>query len=294
VLVAQAERTLRGASLRLTLAFARGLWTNVIARRGLVLDTRFVPAERGPPRLGRCLYLLARGRVELATGSTKLEFEGPSAFEITEHQLEGADGARAVQILNAGEPFVACEVHVTHDPWEPPLDAPRTLTVSEDAFSMVEFIAALSREVDDSVVVEAELSLLEALARRGALPSRTVDRAREPIPLERLWRGVRRSTERLAMATTLDQLGELTSTSRRQLDRYVRAFFAQFPIVGGGFRAATLHLRVKLAVLFLSAHEATVAEVADLVGYGSADAMGRAFRDAGLPAPSAIQASLRA
>jgi AraC-like DNA-binding protein len=43
----------------------------------------------------------------------------------------------------------------------------------------------------------------------------------------------------------------------------------------------------------LSAPEATVVEVARLVGYGSPIAMARAFRDAKLPAPSVVQAELR-
>jgi AraC-like DNA-binding protein len=47
-----------------------------------------------------------------------------------------------------------------------------------------------------------------------------------------------------------------------------------------------------MAVLLLSAPEATVAEVAKIVGYGSAIAMARAFRDAKLPAPSAIQTQM--
>jgi transcriptional regulator GlxA family with amidase domain len=47
-------------------------------------------------------------------------------------------------------------------------------------------------------------------------------------------------------------------------------------------------------VLLLSAPGATVADVATTVGYGSPIAMARAFRDARLPAPSAIQTALRA
>jgi transcriptional regulator GlxA family with amidase domain len=52
-------------------------------------------------------------------------------------------------------------------------------------------------------------------------------------------------------------------------------------------------LRLKMAVIMLSAKDATVAEVARVVGYGSADAMARAFRDAELPAPSEVREALR-
>jgi AraC-like DNA-binding protein len=52
-------------------------------------------------------------------------------------------------------------------------------------------------------------------------------------------------------------------------------------------------LRLRSAVLLLSAPDGGVAEVAKLVGYGSPIAMARAFRDADLPPPSVIQADIR-
>ena len=60
-----------------------------------------------------------------------------------------------------------------------------------------------------------------------------------------------------------------------------------------GYRDALLLLRLRSAALMLSAPDATVVEVAKLVGYGSPIAMARAFRDAKLPAPSVVQAELR-
>ena len=46
-------------------------------------------------------------------------------------------------------------------------------------------------------------------------------------------------------------------------------------------------------MLLLSAPDATPSDVSRAVGYGSLDAMGRAFRDASLPAPSIIQDAVR-
>jgi len=43
----------------------------------------------------------------------------------------------------------------------------------------------------------------------------------------------------------------------------------------------------------LSGPDSSVADVASAVGYGSPIAMARAFRDARLPAPSAVQAAVR-
>jgi transcriptional regulator GlxA family with amidase domain len=44
----------------------------------------------------------------------------------------------------------------------------------------------------------------------------------------------------------------------------------------------------------LSAKDASVAQVARVVGYGSSIAMCRAFRDAKLPSPGAVQRALSA
>jgi transcriptional regulator GlxA family with amidase domain len=80
--------------------------------------------------------------------------------------------------------------------------------------------------------------------------------------------------------------------SMRQVGRDAKELSTAFGI-GGGYRDALLVLRLRTAVLMLSAEGAGVADVAKLVGYGSPIAMARAFRDANLPAPSVIQADLR-
>ena len=60
-----------------------------------------------------------------------------------------------------------------------------------------------------------------------------------------------------------------------------------------GFRDAMRVIRLRAAVLLLSAPDGTPSDVARIVGYGSLDAMGRAFRDAHLPAPSVVQEAVR-
>ena len=294
MLIARADKRLHDASLRLDLAFAPGLWTNVVVRRGLLLDTRFVPAYRGAARPGHCVYLLARGRVEFEDDTSSSVRVGPSAWTLSAEELEGAEGRRVLNYRNEGDPFVACEVHVRSEELlvHAPPGAPE-LNLGDDVWRSVERLAAMPTAAADDDVQTELLTLVDGLRRCGVLHPRAVERARSRVPLERLWRGVRPLAERLDVAATLDQLGELANTSRRQLDRYVHAFFEQVPLVGSGFRSATLHLRLKLAVLFLSAEGVTATEVAEQMGYGSIDAMGRAFRDAGLPSPSVVQSALR-
>jgi AraC-like DNA-binding protein len=62
---------------------------------------------------------------------------------------------------------------------------------------------------------------------------------------------------------------------------------------GRGFRDATHLYRIRYATLLLSAPGVTATEIAKRLGYGTLTALGRAFRDAGLPAPSEISAALR-
>jgi AraC-like DNA-binding protein len=81
--------------------------------------------------------------------------------------------------------------------------------------------------------------------------------------------------------------------SQRQLGRDLGDLTRTFGLFGGGFRDAMRVLRLRAAVLLLSAPGGTPSDVARAIGYGSLDAMGRAFRDAQLPAPSVVQEAVR-
>ena len=81
--------------------------------------------------------------------------------------------------------------------------------------------------------------------------------------------------------------------SASQVERAFRRWATAFALVGPGLRNVTRTIRLNTAVLFLSAEDASVADVAHATGYGSADAMARAFRDAGMASPSAVQKQLR-
>lgn len=293
VLVARTHRELSGASLRTMFGFAHGVWVTLVERRGLVLDTRLVPAERGPERPGTCVYLLAEGRVVLHDVAGTC-FDGPSALILSESQLEGANGVRPVTFRLEGEPLVVAELHfASDDVVVAPASEPTTVQLDPSCWVAIEAALFAAGEGDDDGCGEALRVLIDSLASSGILRREAAVRARERLPFARLWGAIRPLVERLALSATLDQVGDLAALSRRQLDRHLKGFFDAYPLVGGGFRAATLHLRLKLAVLFLSAEGATVDAVARLVGYGSTDAMARAFRDAGASAPSVVQAALR-
>jgi len=292
MLVVQTRKELAGTRLASSLVFAHGVWLNVVVRDGLVLDTRFAPAARGAPRPGRCFLLLHRGRV---TFPGLVTFEGPCAIAMTEEDLEGAHGRRPRTYRSEGSPYAAVELHVRGEDahLSNADDAPRPVPLEDDVWD------AVARVLEDDAPTEARLlatipAMLDALARAGVVSRNVPQAASSPLPFERLLRAVRPIAERFAVSATMSDLETLARVSNRQLDRYLRHFFATYPLVGGGFRASTVHLRLKLAVLFLSAEGTTVTEVVRAVGYGSTAALARAFRDAGLPPPGDVQEALQA
>jgi len=117
--------------------------------------------------------------------------------------------------------------------------------------------------------------------------------AAEPERFVRLWSVLRPLYEDLATSASLKQIAIVAKLSLRQLGRDLGDLTRTFGLFGAGFRDAMRVLRLRAAVLMLSAPGGTPSEVARTVGYGSLDAMGRAFRDAQLPAPSIVQDAVR-
>jgi AraC-like DNA-binding protein len=149
---------------------------------------------------------------------------------------------------------------------------------------------------DDDAFQQRVAMLLERVASSGLIvPGAAAHLLDEPPKtFALLWRALRPMIERFYLTPTLQEVGDATGVSLRQVDRYVQEFVTSFALVGEGWRHATRHMRLKLAVLLLSADGASVADVARAVGYRSSDAMARAFRDADMPAPTAVQQQVRA
>jgi len=274
--------------MRWAVVFASRVWSVAVERNGLTLDTRFIPADRNPPRPRSCVYLLLRGTWRI---HEREEITAPSAFVVSEEELEGARGRRPYTFSAGGEPFQAIEIHVaTAD-----VRASRkNLSLDERAFAAArDVIASIGR--DDAALERSFAALLRELARSGVVGEELADLARRPSPrpVARIWSAVRPMVERLYLSPTLQELEAPSGFSTRQIDRYVGKFVQGFGLVGTRWRSSLLHLRIKLAVLLLSADGASITDVARMVGYGSSDAMARSFRDAGLPSPGAVHQALR-
>lgn len=291
MLLGRGHTVLGAASMHWAIVFSLPLWSAIAVRHRIAMDTRFIPGSEAARRDAVCLYLLIAGNFTIHDGAS---FEGPCAFLLTEAQLEGADGRRELTFRSEGRPLMAIELHLrAADLRVRPGAAPVPITLSEQTIDAARRAADLARH-DDASLTAAMHALLARLVDDDLLERSAAEGASRPIPsaFARLWQGVRPMVERLYLSPTVQEVSAVSGVSERQVDRYVKQFVSVFGLMGVGWRPVTRHLRLKLSVMLLSAEGASIAEVARIVGYGSPDAMARAFRDASLAPPSEVQQRL--
>ncbi len=290
MLAARGRTTIGKGTIGWACTFAGKLYSVHVERDGLALDTRFVPPVEGDPKPNACVYLLLNGTFR-TFDADPVRREGPSAFVATDEQLDGGRGVRVMPLRATGTPYRAIELHLAQE------DVLVTGDLALDAATWDAAMRAgrLSAHTDDEALTAPTGELLQRLAAAGVLRREAVAAALAPTSptFGRLWSALRPMVERMYLAPTIQEVSDATGVSGRQIDRYVRDFVTAFGLVGAGWRPATRHLRLKLSVILLSAEGASVGDIARTVGYGSTDAMARAFRDAKMPAPSTIQEELR-
>ena len=277
VLVATSEVQIGGGSVRSALLLERAVRGTVIVRDQLAFDTRFAaPAAGKPERVGH-VFLLVEGRL-VREGAVH---DGPVAFVLADDEIErvGAqsqtfrtDGPRVVVIqLRFEDKLLRAPIGLAHGPVAiPAWEQARALVASPTSPAA---LAALLRGLESIV---APIAIVEE----------------EPERMRRFWGAIEPLYREHGATMSIKQIASSLGLSLRQVGRDAKELASTFGL-GDGYRDAMIVLRLRMAALLLSAPGGTVAEVARLVGYGSAIAMARAFRDAKLPAPSVVQAALR-
>ncbi len=272
--------------MRSTLLFERAVRGTVVRRESLAFDTKFAAAASGKPEPVGHLFLMLAGRW-VSNGETH---HGPVGFILADDEIERlhetsrtfrTDGEHVdVVQLRIAKPHVRAPIGMSHGP----------LAIAAPAWDAVTTLVAHAPRGNAGHVA----ALLDAFATAGILDRALTQTVvgEEPERFRRLWAALEPLYSTYGATTSLKQLASSLGMSMRQVGRDAKELSTAFGI-GGGYRDALLMLRLRVAVLLLSAPQATVQDVAKLVGYGSPIAMARAFRDAKLPAPSTVQAALR-
>lgn len=289
MLFAASQTDFAGAQVRSALFIDRTVRMHVMDKRRLLFDSRFAP----PSPVARdvvTVYALAAGA--FVTGDHASH--GPGLWVMAEDELERVT-PRARGFRTWGERSVAVELRLARALVRGPVGlsaGPRPLAPA--TWAAIEALIALAGTPAAGVAplppVQAALRGLVADGVLAAPPALTLD---EPPTLTRLWQAITPAYDAYATAITIDQVAATSGRSSRQVRRELKAMAKEFDLFGGDFRQITRILRLRAALLLLSAPEASVAEVADRIGYGSPVAMARAFRDAGLPPPSELRAIVR-
>lgn len=270
--------------MRSTLLLERAVRATVVVRDSLMFDTRFGAAEPGKPDQVGYVFMLAAGRWRPDQGPV---LEAPVAFMLRDEEIERVtaksrtfrtDGPKVIVIqLRFHKSKVKRPIGIEHGP----------LTLTPTCWE------AAQGMVDHPHDIERLRVQIGALASAGVIEDVAPTLcSEEPEPFRRLWAALEPLYQANGATTSIKQIAASLGMSMRQVGRDAKELVATFGL-GNGYREALLVLRLRVAALMLSAPEATVAEVARLVGYGSPIAMARAFRDARLPSPSAVQEALR-
>jgi AraC-like DNA-binding protein len=284
VLSASSTRTFGASTLQSTIFLERRLRAHLVTRDRLLYDTAFGSRGKEPGRVVH-LYVTLRGMLQLAGEPPR---PGPHAYALAETEFDHViPGARTFRSF--GAPCELVELRVPTGALLRPVGLDRgPLELPPPVWDAVHELARTRTEA-------AVHRLIEALGAAGLLSREVTESVvtAEPERFVRVWSVLQPLYGDLAASTSLKQVAAIARLSLRQLGRDLHDLTTTFNLYGGGFREAMRVIRLRAAVTLLSAPGCTPSDVARTVGYGSLDAMGRAFRDAHLPAPSIVQEAVR-
>jgi hypothetical protein len=272
-------------------AFAREVWLNLVDVRGFGMDTRYIPGVGDPPKPRVCLVLITQGWLSIE-GVRSERFSAPDAVLFSEEQYEGASGKRSLRVRSSRDRFVGIEVHLPEASLARAIDLPARMALEVETWEAATRAAVLS---DDDIVIARNLhTLLARLSADGIMREQAVAAAMKPppLPIQLLWPALAPRIQHAIWSTRLGDLARDLGLKTVRVEREMQRLLAVFGLPGPGLRSVAHQARMTMAAVFLSGKGVSVAEAASLSGYGSTIAMARAFRDAGLPAPSVVQRDL--
>jgi AraC-like DNA-binding protein len=284
VLSAQNQLAFGSSLFASTVFLERRLRVHLVRRDRLVFDTAYAPPARAASANAH-LFAQLFGTVEVA-GAPPVA--APCAFVLQETEFDRVvRGAKTFRSFGARCTIVEARV--------PAADLRLPIGLANGPIELAPAVWDAYHALEAAPGEAGVFALIGALGGAGVL-SRDLTAsvvAVEPERFQRVWAVMRPLYSNLSASTSLKQIAGLAGLSLRQLGRDLGELTRTFGLFGAGFRDAMRVVRLRAAVLLLSAPEGSPSDVARLVGYGSLDAMGRAFRDASLPAPSVVQEAVR-
>jgi AraC-like DNA-binding protein len=272
--------------MRSTLVLERALRGVVVRRENLAFDTKFGASAPGKLEKVGHLFLLVSGKLATSAGQV---FDAPVGVLLADDEIERIS-PKAATFRTFGPNVDVIQLRFERSDLlvEPGLArGPLPLAGCWDAARAL-FDGA--PRGDAQSLIRLLDTLVAAKVVHPHIPG-TIQ-ATESAAFVRLWDTLSPLYQTYGGTLSLKQIAAHLGLSLRQVGRDAKELTATFGF-GGGFRDMLLMLRLRVAVLLLSS-DATVNDVAKVVGYGSPIAMARAFRDAKLPAPSVVQAELQA
>lgn len=284
MLSATSLRPFGPSTLRTTVFLERRMRAHLVVRDHLLFDSAYAPPAKKPSSFVH-LYASLRGSFAIGGGAPTT---GAQAFLLAETEFDRVL-PQSMKFRSWGAPAMIVELRV------PGADVRRPVGIAHGPLALPTRVwdayAALEAEPTEPALHHVISELGEAGVLSKDLTASVV--ADEPERFTRLWAVMKPLYQDLAVSSSLKQIASLAGLSLRQLGRDLGEVTRTFGLFGAGFRDAMRVLRLRAAVLLLSSPGGTPSDVARAVGYGSLDAMGRAFRDAQLPPPSVVQDAVR-
>jgi AraC-like DNA-binding protein len=287
MLFAQGEVSRGRASMRSHVGLGRDVQIFLVRRSGVCFDTEFLPARSSRGRPEMVVWYVRRGEVHWSGGEASSD--SPRIWLFSGAVIDGEGGTRPRNCHACGDPFESIMLRVRVEKLQP--DLVRSIVPSETVQAAADrYFSLLGTETSDASATEIARSLMHALEADGVIDRGTESAAFDAAGVLRpVWSAVQSSFRSLGATASLKVMAAVAGQSVRQTERLIWAAHHGLMTATEGWRDTMLTYRIRLAIVLLSSPEASISDVARVVGYSRQEAMSNAFRRAGLPAPQTIR-----
>ncbi len=263
-----------------------------VRRTETMLDTRFSPPNGRSSAGQAVLYILLDGELRWHPPE-ELAVTGPAAFIAPLHDLVGGAGRRSRSYRSGGALYRSLQLWLPERFLARRCSAPQRIALAGTTIGAARVYGDLvhgDRPYDAATREDALRLLLAGLLRDGALSTDlSASIVRDEGVFGHLWKHGEPWFASLALSGSLDTLASRVGVSLRQMGRRLDDFGVTFDLPWDGWRALARGMRLRFAVLLLSNPHLSIATIAELSGYSSAEALSHALRAEGLPPPFEVR-----